>query len=150
MNIFKKNFAVTVLWIFSRKTVQSLCCYDYFQEKLCRHCAVMIILREICAITVLLWLFSRKTVQSLWCYDYFQEKLCSHSGVTIIFKKTLQLRVVRIIFKKNFEGKKIWNVLSLVKHATSLQSVITDIAESTMWRGSCIHLVNGEIYFREY
>jgi hypothetical protein len=53
-----------------------------------------------------------------------------------------------IIFEKNSEGKKIWNVLAHVLHTTGLQSIITDIADTAMWRGSCIYLVNGEIYFR--
>ena len=84
---------------------------------------------------MLLRSFSRKPVQSLCCYDYFQEKLCSHCGVMIIFKK-------------NFEGKKILNVLSHVLHTAGLQSVKIHIADPAMWRVSCIYLVNGEIYFR--
>jgi hypothetical protein len=35
--------------------IQSLCCYDYFKEKLCSHCGVMIIYKN-CEVTVL-WLF---------------------------------------------------------------------------------------------
>jgi len=36
-----------------------------------------------------------------------------------------------------------------LKH-TGLQSVTTDIADTAMYRFSCIHLLNGEIYFRPF
>jgi hypothetical protein len=50
----ERNTSDTVavlLQLFSSKTVQSLCCYKYFQEKLCSHC-VVIIFKKNCAITV--------------------------------------------------------------------------------------------------
>jgi len=53
----ERNTSGTVavlLRLFSRKTVQSLWCYDYFQEKLCSPCGVMIILKKNCAVTVVL------------------------------------------------------------------------------------------------
>jgi len=33
--------------------VQSLCCYDYFQERMCSRCVVIIFMKN-CAVTVLL------------------------------------------------------------------------------------------------
>ena len=45
----ERNTSGTVavlLQLFSRKTVQSLWCYDYFQEKLCSHRDVMIIFKK--------------------------------------------------------------------------------------------------------
>jgi hypothetical protein len=122
----ERNTSDTVtllLRLFSRKIVQSLCCYDYFQEKLCSHCVVMIIFKKNCAVTVVLWLSSRKTVRSLWCYDYFQEKRRREKDLKRTFTRLTHHRFTVGYNRHRRHGDVAWFLYLSRKRGDLLQGV---------------------------